>query len=257
MWRATAACGSSATSRRYNPAFRAGARRATPNTKERGSPGTPDDSHAARGRHRAAAQRRAAARSRLRLLVELVAARRPALRADRPGTLAALPQPGPAPDQRRAAAVDAAAVRPRVRQALHRRDPGARRVPRARRAGSRSRAPSSTARSPTSRWSSGSTSRSASTRAASACSRATTARRRATSASRSSAWGCSTARATSGRRSTPTASSSTPTPTTTSRGCRAAGPGAGRRRAHGADRSPRARRAGRGLEGAGRAACRC
>ena len=116
--------------------------------------------------------------------------------------------------------MDAAALRPRVRRGLRRAWSQALDDYRARPRwfdAARRAAPGPGRR--TSRWSSGSTSRSASTRAASACSRATTARRRATSACRWWAWACSTARATSARRSTPTASSSTSTPTTTSRAC--------------------------------------
>ena len=79
------------------------------------------------------------------------------------------------------------------------------------------------ARSPTSARSTASTSRSGSIRAAWACSRATTPRRRPTWPCRSSASACCTARATSTRRSTPTATRSTPTRTTTSRACRSAG----------------------------------
>ena len=52
---------------------------------------------------------RAAARPGLRLLVELVAAGEPPVLAHRPRAVAPLPQPRPAADQRRAAAVDAAA----------------------------------------------------------------------------------------------------------------------------------------------------
>ena len=64
------------------PALPTGAQgRATPGQHERGHPGTPDDPHAARRRHRAAAERWSGCATWPTTLVELVAARQPAVRA--------------------------------------------------------------------------------------------------------------------------------------------------------------------------------
>src|SRR5687768_8858409 len=109
--------------------------RARPAARRRGAdgPGRGADAHRDprppdRG-HRAARRDGAAARPGLRPLVELVAAGHAPVHLDRPGALAALPQPRAAPDQRRALPVAAAAGRPGVPPYLRLRDPGPGRVP--------------------------------------------------------------------------------------------------------------------------------